>query len=228
MGLRPRVLVVDADSAAQDLLASVLGRCAYHVSRALTGAEGLEQLTDAPPDALLLDLDLPDVDGAGLLVDVRKVFERPIVVVTGRSDIDDKVRALDLGADDYVLKPFDPAELLARLRAAIRNGLVRQGASPTVRVGAIEIDLQRRTVRREAREVALSTREYSLLAELAKANGKVITHRQLLMAIWGPERVERVEYLRVFVQQLRRKLEQDASVPRLILTESGVGYRLGM
>jgi two-component system KDP operon response regulator KdpE len=176
----------------------------------------------------LLDLDLPDVDGKIVLADARRVFHRPIVVLTQRGETEEKVQSLDLGADDYVLKPFDPEELLARLRAAIRNGLVRQGAAPTVQVGAVEIDLNRRTVRREQREVPLSTREYSLLAELAKANGKVITHRQLLMAIWGPDRVERVEYLRVFVQQLRRKLEQDASVPRVILTESGVGYRLGM
>ncbi len=227
MPIKPRILVVDAEPDCQDRLVPALQDAGYQVQRAGTGGEGLEKLRDAPPEALLLDLDLPDVDGRRVLEQARGFFERPILIVSGRSGLSDKVEALDLGADDYLQKPFDTEELLARLRAATRNKLTREGSPLTLRAGEVEVDLRTRIVRRGGAEVRLSTREYNLLAELAKGAGRVLTHRQLLNAVWGPDRVDHVEYLRVFIQQLRHKLEQDPSTPRLILTETGVGYRLG-
>lgn len=227
MPIKPRILVVDADLTSQDLLAIALKDAGYLVERAEAGGAALQTLREAPPDALILDLELPDMEGRGVIEQARSFFERPILIVSKRSDPMVKVQALDLGADDYVQKPFDPEELLARLRAATRNKLTREGAALTFCAGEVEIDLRFRTVRRKGAEIRLSTREYKLLAELARGAGKVLTHRQLLNAVWGPERLERVEYLRVFVQQLRHKLEQDPSAPRLILTETGVGYRLG-
>ncbi len=219
--------MVDADPASRDRLVFSLEEAGYLVLRACAGGEGLDMLRDAPPEALILELDLPDMDGRKVLEQARCFYERPILIVSERSGLSDKVETLDLGADDYVQKPFDPEELLARLRAATRNKLTREGAPLTVKAGDLEIDLRYRIVRRGGAEVRLSTREYNLLVELAKGAGKVLTHRQLLTAVWGPDRVDRVEYLRVFIQQLRQKLEPDPSTPRLILTETGVGYRFG-
>jgi len=225
--IKPRILVVDAERASQDRLVFALQEAGYLALRADAGGEGLGKLRDTPPEALILDLDLPDMDGRQVLEQARGFFERPILIVSRRSGLSDKVQALDLGADDYLQKPFDTEELLARLRAATRNKLTRQGAPLTVRAGEVEIDLRYRIVRRGDAEIRLSTREYNLLVELAKGAGKVLTHRQLLTAVWGPDRIDHVEYLRVFIQQLRQKLEHDPSAPRLILTETGVGYRFG-
>jgi len=225
--VKPRILVVDGEPDSRDRLVVALQDVGYLVLQATAGEDGLSMLRDAPPDALILDLDLPDMDGRQVLEQARRFFQRPILIVSRRSGLDDKVQALDLGADDYVQKPFDAEELLARLRAATRNKLTREGAPLTLKAGEVEIDLRYRIVRRSGAEVRLSTREYNLLVELAKGAGKVLTHRQLLTAVWGPDRVDHVEYLRVFIQQLRQKLEHDPSAPRLLLTETGVGYRFG-
>lgn len=224
--MKPRILIVDADPGSSERLRQALQTAGYSVQCTDGGGEGLDMLRDAPPDALLLGLDLPDMAGEAVLEQARSFFERPILIVSERGDPAELVKALDLGADDYVRKPFYTEELLARLRAAARNKLTREGAPLTVRAGDLEIDLRLRIVRRSGVEIRLSSREYSLLAELARAAGKVVTHRQLLKAIWGPDRTEHVEYLRVFVQQLRQKLEETPAAPRLLLTEMGVGYRL--
>jgi two-component system KDP operon response regulator KdpE len=222
---KPRILIVDADAATVHTVVPVLQRAGFITVATGRGEEGLFFLRDTPPDALLLDLDLPDLDGNVVLDSARLFFSRPILIVSERGDTRQKVAALDQGADDYLQKPFDPAELLARLRAATRNKLTREGAPLVIDTEDLKIDMQRRIVTCRQVEVHLSTREYNLLVELAKGAGRVITHRQLLTAVWGPDRINNVEYLRVFVQQLRQKLERDPSCPRLIVTESGVGYR---
>jgi two-component system KDP operon response regulator KdpE len=219
-------LIVDADDAGAQRTAGALLREGYSPRRTASGQEGLAHLRDAPPDAMLLDLDLPDLDGRHVLTSARRFYHRPVLILTARTCMADKIEALDLGADDVLEKSCHADELLARLRVADRNKLTREGAPLVLRSEGVEIDMRRRMVRREEAEVHLSTREYNLLVELAKSAGRVVTHRQLLTAVWGPDRADHVEYLRVYVQQLRQKLEQDPTSPKLILTETGVGYRL--
>ena len=192
---------------------------------AKTGAEGVAALAMRPPDAVVLDLGLPDLDGHDGLLEARKIYSGPIIILSARDREAEKVQALDNAADDYVEKPFGVAELLARLRVALRNRVVRSGATPVVRAGDVEIDLVKRHVTRASEPVKLSPREYDLLAQLVLGAGKVMTHGQLLRAVWGEAHVKEVQYLRVFVGHLRQKLEIDPSSPTLILTEPGVGYR---
>ncbi len=219
----PRVLIVDDELHIRRLLRATLERAGYAVAEAVNARELLSVLPIDKPDLVLLDLGLPDRDGLELLPLLGAV---PVIVVSARERVDEKVAALDLGAADYVTKPFDSDELLARVRAALRQRRATQSPSARVRIGAIDIDLDARCVRRDGAEVHLTPKEYGLLAALAAHPGRVITHGQLLRGIWGPAHVANTEYLRVTVRALRAKLEADATTPQLILNEPGVGYRL--
>jgi two-component system KDP operon response regulator KdpE len=222
---RPRILVIDDEPQIHRFLGPALEAAGYEPVRAETAAQGLAELARHPPDAVILDLGLPDLDGKQALIRARAFYDGPILILSARDREMEKIEALDRGADDYVEKPFGVGELLARLRVAMRHKLERTGAGPTIRAGDLEIDLIKRLVTRGGAPVRLSPREYDLLACLAEGDGKVLTHRQLLTAVWGPANVEDVQYLRVFVGHLRHKLEADAASPRHILTEAGVGYR---
>lgn len=223
--LRPRILVIDDEPQIHRFLGPALEANGYEMIAASTGAEGLAALAMRAPEAVLLDLGLPDLDGQEVLVRAREVFQGPVIILSARDREADKIKALDNSADDYVEKPFGVGELLARLRAALRNRIVQTGAAPVIRTGDVEIDLVKRLVTRSGEIVRLSPREYALLAQLALGAGKVFTHGQLLRAVWGEDRADEIQYLRVFVGHLRQKLEADPASPSLILTVPAVGYR---
>ncbi len=223
--LRPLILVVDDDPQIHRFLAPALEAAGYEPVRADTAAAGLADIANRPPDAVILDLGLPDMDGKAALQRARAFYDGPVLILSARDREMEKIEALDLGAVDYVEKPFHVGELLARLRAALRQRLSHQGARAVVHAGDVEIDLVKRLVLRAGEPVRLSPREYELLARLVEAGGRVVTHRQLLTAVWGPANVDDVQYLRVFVGHLRQKLETDPAAPRFLVTDSGVGYR---
>jgi two-component system KDP operon response regulator KdpE len=222
---RPRILVIDDEPQMHRFLGPALGAAGFEALRADDGAAGLKAIAQSSPDAVVLDLGLPDMDGKDLLRAARAFYAGPVLVLSARDREAEKIDSLDLGADDYVQKPFGVGEFLARLRVALRHRLERAGAEPTIMAGDLEIDLVRRLVSRAGEPVRLTPKEYELLARLAEGDGKVLSHRQLLTAIWGPAHVEDLPYLRVLVGQLRQKLEPEPSAPRHILTEPGVGYR---
>ena len=222
---RPRILVIDDDPQIHRFLGPALDAAGYEAVRADTAAAGLAAIASRAPDAVILDLGLPDMDGKDALTKAKAFYEGPILILSARDREIEKIEALDLGAVDYVEKPFHVGELLARLRVAMRKTLSLQGTRPIVRAGDVEIDLIRRLVTRAGEPVRLSPREYDLLAKLVEAGGRVVMHRQLLTAIWGPANADDIQYLRVFVGHLRQKLEPDPSTPRYLITESGVGYR---
>jgi two-component system KDP operon response regulator KdpE len=221
-----RVLVVDDEPQILRALRINLRVREYQVDVAATGAEALEMAARHPPDLVILDLGLPDRGGIELIGDIRQTSRVPIVVLSARHDERSKVAALDLGADDYVAKPFGMAELMARVRAAQRHAFQAQGECPAFVSGELTVDLVRRHVTRGGREVKLSPKEFDLLRHLVMHAGKVLTHRQLLREVWGPAQADEVQYLRVFIRGLRAKLEPDSTRPTHILTELGVGYRL--
>jgi len=219
-----KILVVDDEPPIRKLLRTGLGAQGYEVLDAPSGKAALELLAKKP-DLVILDLGLPDIDGLELLRRIRKLQgSLPIVVLSSRGDEAGKVAALDLGADDYVTKPFGMDELLARMRAALRHQLQAHGEQPIFRVGDLSVDLVRRIVRKADKEVKLSPKEYDLLRLLVQHAGKVLTHKYLLRELWDD--LTDTQYLRVYVRQLRRKIETDAERPQHIMTETGVGYRL--
>lgn len=224
---RPRILVIDDEPQIHRFLGPALDAAGYEPIRADDAAAGLRELARKPPDAVVLDLGLPDMDGKEALAKARAFYDGPVIILSARDRETEKIDALDAGADDYVEKPFGVGELLARLRVALRHRIERQGAEATIVSGHVEIDLVNRRVSRDGAFVKLSPKEYDLLACLAGGNGRVLTHRQILTAVWGPAHEHDVQYLRVFVGQLRQKLEDDPAAPKLIETEPGVGYRLG-
>lgn len=226
MASPPTVLVVDDEPPIRRLLRTTLTAAGYRVAEAETAAEGLRSLAVEKPDLLILDLGLPDRSGIELIGEIRKTSLVPIVVLSARHDERAMVEALDLGADDYVGKPFGMAELMARLRAALRHAFQAQGELPVFVSGELVVDLVRRHVSRGGREVKLSPKEFDLLRHLVMHAGKVLTHRHLLREVWGPAQADEVQYLRVFIRGLRQKLEPDPTRPTHILTELGVGYRL--
>jgi two-component system KDP operon response regulator KdpE len=221
----PRVLVIDDEPQIHRFLGPALEAAGYEPDRADTALAGLSAIARRAPEAVLLDLGLPDLDGKEALIRARAFYDGPIVILSARDMEIEKIEALDAGADDYVEKPFNVGELLARLRVAMRHHLARKGAPPVIHAGDLTIDLVKRLVTLAGEPVKLSPREYDLLARLAEGGGRVLTHRQLLTAVWGPANADDVQYLRVFVGRLRHKLEADPAAPRLITTESGVGYR---
>lgn len=222
---RPRILVIDDEPQIHRFLQPALEAAGYEPVRADTAAEGLKEIARKAPDAVVLDLGLPDFDGKEALTRARAFYDGPIIVLSARDKETEKIDTLDLGADDYVEKPFGVGELLARLRVALRHRLRQKGADPIVTAGDLTIDLIKRLVTRSSVAIRLSPKEYDLLAQLVEGGGKVCTHRQLLTAVWGPAHVEDVQYLRVIVAQLRQKIEPDPAAPALIVTEPGVGYR---
>jgi two-component system, OmpR family, KDP operon response regulator KdpE len=221
----PRVLVVDDEPQIVRGLKIVLRSAGYAVEAAETKAQALAALASRPPDALVLDLVLPDGQGVEVCREVRRWSGLPILVLSAVGDEREKVRALDAGADDYVTKPFGTDELLARLRAVMRRS-ADQGTSPELQIGALSIDIADRRVAREGRDIHLTPIEFDLVRVLARYHGRLVTHRQLLREVWGPEYGEETHYLRVHVAHIRAKLELDAARPEYLITEPGVGYRL--
>jgi two-component system KDP operon response regulator KdpE len=221
-----KILIVDDESQIRRLLRVALLRSGYACVEAQDGRELLNSIAIDKPDLVLLDLGLPDRDGLELIPLIKKAGAVKIVVVTAREQTQEKVTALDLGADDYVTKPFDTDELMARIRAALRQRGVGDDAGLPVRIGGVEFDLAARSVRRNGQEIHLTPKEFGVIAQLVSAPGRVVTHRQLLTTVWGPGQAERSEYLRVIMRSLRQKLELEASQPKLLINEPGVGYRL--
>ncbi len=224
--MNAKILIVDDDPAIRRLLARTLDRAGYAVVEASDGRGALAARDIDKPNLVLLDLGLPDRDGLEVLPLLAKQPGLAVIVLTARDATDEKVLALDLGADDYVTKPFDTDELLARVRSALRRAAKAGVERVVVGFGASSIDLVERRVTRGGEEVRLTPREYALLAELARFPGRVLTHAHLLRAVWGPAHVADVEYLRVAMRGLRRKLEPDPAAPTLLRNEPGVGYRL--
>jgi two-component system KDP operon response regulator KdpE len=220
----PKVVIVDDEVAIRRLLRAALERAGYCVIEAGTAREAQNAMHIDRPDAVLLDLGLPDREGLELVPLIAK-SGAALLVVSAREATEEKIAALDLGADDFVTKPFDTDEVLARLRRALRQR-VGGGGSPVVNLDGLEIDLLARRVRRGTQDIHLTPKEYGVLAELSKYPGRVITHAQLLRAVWGPAHEQQVEYLRVVARELRKKIEVDPSRPRIIKTEPAVGYRL--
>ncbi|HXL98858.1 MAG TPA: response regulator transcription factor [Rhizomicrobium sp.] len=220
-----RVLIVDDEPAIRRFLRTSLASQSHHISEVGDGAAALEFIRRNPVDLLVLDLGLPGIDGFEVIRSLRESGSAvPIVVLSSRTDESGKVRALDLGADDYVTKPFGVEELLARVRAALRHRLQQQGERPIFREGGLGVDLVRRIVTRDGVEIKLSPREHDLLRLLVTHAGKVLTHKFILREVWGSE--TDVQYLRIYIRSLRQKIEPDPQQPRHILTEQGVGYRL--
>ena len=220
------VLVVDDEPPIRRFLRTSLAAAGHRVVTADDGAGALAMLKAEKPEIVILDLGLPDKSGLEVIAEIRRQSAVPIIVLSARNDERSKVEALDLGADDYISKPFGMGELTARLRAALRHAFQAQGELPVFHSGDLAVDLVRRQVTRGGQEVKLSPKEFDLLRHLVTHAGKVMTHRQLLREVWGPAQSDEVQYLRVFIRGLRQKLEPDPTRPTHILTELGVGYRL--
>jgi two-component system KDP operon response regulator KdpE len=226
--IHPIILIVEDEPQMRRFLLTSLANQGYRIVEATTGEEALIRARAHNPDLVLLDLGLPDVDGIEVSRRLREWMRAPIVIVSARGQEDDKVRALDEGADDYLTKPFGTKELMARIRVALRHS-ARAGVTtqePVLVVGDIRVDLDKRTVHLADAEVHLTPIEYKLLSVLMKNAGKVLTHRQLLKEVWGPAYATQTQYLRVYMTQLRHKLERDVARPKYLQTEPGVGYRL--
>src|SRR3954469_21197129 len=215
------VLVVDDEPPILRFLRTSLGAVGYRVTTAEDAAAALAIVKSEKPDVVVLDLGLPDRSGFEVITEIRKHSPVPIIVLSARADERAKVEAFDLGADDYIAKPFGIAELMARIRAALRHAFQAQGELPVFTSGDLTVDLVRRTVARGGQEIKLSPKEFDLLRVLVSHAGKVLTHRQLLREVWGPAQAEEVQYLRVFIRSLRQKLEPDPTRPTHILTEPG-------
>ncbi len=222
----PLVLLVEDDASMRRFLRASLGPLPVRLVEAASAQEALSLATSQNPELVLLDLGLPDGDGIELTRRVRGWSAVPIIVLSARSDEADKVAALDAGADDYLTKPFSTNELHARMRVALRRAAGRGAPAPTVEIGALRIDLARREVSRDGREVHLTPIEFRMLAFLARNVGRLLTHGQILAEVWGPGRERDAHYVRVHMASLRRKIEREPARPRLLVTEPGVGYRL--
>jgi two-component system KDP operon response regulator KdpE len=222
-----KILVVDDEAQIRKFLRISLGASGHQVIEAETAGAGIAACKSDKIDLVILDLGLPDMDGQEAISAIRELSPVPIIVLSVRSTEVDKVEALDRGADDYIVKPFGIGELMARLRAALRQAPAPdKPATDLIRIGTLELDFARRVISRDHQEIRLSKREYDLLRFLAGAPDHVVTHKEILTAVWGPAHSEDTVYLRVYVNQLRQKLELDPATPRIILTEPGVGYRL--
>ena len=221
-----RILIVDDDPQIVRFLRPSLTAAGYEVLVAVTGGEALKAAATLSPDAIVLDLGLPDMDGKDVIRELRSWSKTPILVLSARDRESEKIAALDLGANDYVNKPFGIGELTARLRAALRHAAGQAGEMTKLTAGGLEIDVLAHRVTRDGTPVKLTPKEFELLAVLVRSAGRVLTHRQILTAVWGPGHTEDLQYLRVFIAQLRQKLELSPVAPQLIVTEPGIGYRL--
>jgi two-component system, OmpR family, KDP operon response regulator KdpE len=222
-----RILLVDDEVAIQRAVGPLLRARGYDVDIAGTGADALKAVAQRPPDLIVLDLGLPDIEGTDVCRRIRAASPVPIIVLSARSAEADKVNALDLGADDYITKPFGPEELLARIRVALRRVMTEEekGETGVLEAGDIVVDYDRRRVLRGDTEIRLTPKEFELLSLLARHHDRVLTHRAILRAIWGPNAVEQTEHLWTLIAQLRRKIEPDPAKPRYLLSEPWVGYR---
>ena len=221
-----RILVIDDEPQIIKFLRTSLQAAGYIVIEASNGQDAIKKAVTESPDAIMLDLGLPDMDGKKVISELREGMQVPIIVLSARTEEKEKIMALDMGADDYIDKPFNIGELMARLRVSLRNKMQQQEKIAQFKKGDFMVDIVRRIVKRGEEVIHLTPKEYDLLCFLAQHAGKVLTHRQILNAIWGPAHTGDTVYLRVFIGQLRRKIEKDFNQPDLILTESGVGYRL--
>jgi two-component system, OmpR family, KDP operon response regulator KdpE len=226
MNSQAHILVIDDEPQILRALRTILTAKQFRVTTAARGEEGLAQAVAQPPDLVILDLSLPDISGLDVCARLREWSQVPIIVLSVRDNEKDKVAALDRGADDYLTKPFGIEELLARIRVALRHSAQAQGGKETViKAGLISIDLANHVVTRAGEDVKLTATEFKLLAYLAANAGRVLTHQLILTQVWGPEDADHVEYLRVYMRQLRIKLEHDPEQPEILTTEPGVGYR---
>lgn len=221
------ILIIDDEVQIRRLLEITLSANGFKISEASTGKEGLALASQNQPELIILDLGLPDMDGFGVLKRLREWYTKPIVILSVRNAEDDIVRALDSSANDYLTKPFRTGELLERIRSAIRQNKLPEG-SPVMSFGNIKIDLDKHIAYRNDEILKLTSTEFSLLALLAKNSGRVLTHQYILKEIWGIGQIEQTQYLRVFIAQIRKKIEKDPSKPCLLVTESGIGYRFGI
>lgn len=225
--LGPLVLVVEDELQMARYMRTALIAHGYRVLEAGSGEEAIRRAVMQNPDLVLMDLGLPDMDGVQVIAQLRQWSTVPVIVISARDQESDRIEALDSGADDYLTKPFGTGELFARIRVAMRHrAAAADGEEPVVEVGDLRIDLANRTVTVREERIHLTRREYGLLATLAKNVGRVVTHRQLLKEVWGPQYLTETHYLRVYMAQLRHKLEVDPARPRYLETESGIGYRL--
>ncbi len=226
MSSTPHILVIDDEPQILRAIRTILTEKQFRVTTASRGEEGLTLAATTQPDLIILDLGLPDMDGVQVCMRLREWTQIPIIILSVRDSERDKVAALDMGADDYLTKPFGIEELLARVRVGLRHSASRKGeASQVVNAGPITVDLAWHIVKRGDEQVKLTGREYKLLAYLAANHGRVLTHQSLLTHVWGPADADHTEYLRVYMRQLRKKLEADPERPQYILTEPGIGYR---
>ena len=225
---RALLLVIEDDPQIQRFLSAALEAHDYGVEIAATGAEGLRLAALRQPQVAIVDLGLPDMSGLDVIARLREWYTQPILVLSARSRESDKIAALDIGADDYLTKPFGAGELLARLRVALRHVGERAAAAPAAKIaiGRLTIDVAAHRVQRDGADIHLTPIEYKLLATLAQHRGKVLTHRHLLRDVWGAVHVESPQYLRIYMRALRHKIERDPAQPRYLLTEVGVGYRM--
>jgi len=226
MSARIRALVIDDEAAILRFLKPALEANNYDMASAGTIADGLKRIAAEAPDIVLLDLGLPDGDGKDIIRRAREWSDLPIIVLSAREREAEKIEALDLGADDYVNKPFNVGELLARMRTALRHRMQRKAEVPVLRVGNLEVDAVRHRATRGGAELKLTPKEFELLSFLAKHPGRVVTHKQILTAVWGPAHTEDTQYLRVYIGQLRQKVEEHPDDPKIVLTEPGIGYRI--
>lgn len=226
MTTQHKVLIIDDEPPIRRLIHVALSRVGYATVEAGDARTALELLRRERPDICLLDLGLPDRDGLELVPLIKQQSDATLIIISAREATEEKVAALDLGADDYLTKPFDTDELLARVRVGLRNRVTRDGGLTVVRAGEVEIDMLRRIVTRHGEEVHLTPKEYAVLTQLARFPGRVITHRHIMDHVWPNEHEHHVEYLRVLIRSLRRKLEDDPQHPRMIGNDLGIGYRL--
>ncbi|MEO7801284.1 MAG: response regulator [Ginsengibacter sp.] len=221
---KAEILIIDDEVQIRKLLEITLESNQYTVNQAENAKNGLITAENHPPDMIILDLGLPDEDGQSVLQQLRKWFTNPILILSVKNSEEEIIKALDNGANDYLVKPFRTGELLARIRSALRDGINEEG-NPSITFGDFVIDLEARTIKKNNEFIKLTATEYRLLALLAKNEGKVLTHQYLLREVWGPGYINQSQYLRVFIAQLRKKIETDANRPNYIVTESGIGYR---
>jgi two-component system KDP operon response regulator KdpE len=223
-----QILIVEDEPQIRRFLRATLGAEGYRVIEAENGERGVIEAATHKPDLVMVDLGLPDIDGVEVVKRIRSWSSVPILILSARSAEAEKIAALDAGADDYVTKPFGVGELSARIRVALRHaaGTAQPGGAGKLRIGQVEVDLERRLVRSDGKDVHLTPIEFRLLTCLAQHVGMVLTHRQLLREVWGPSHIDQSHYLRIYMKQLRHKLEPDPARPRYLITETGIGYRL--
>jgi two-component system, OmpR family, KDP operon response regulator KdpE len=226
MTISDTILIIDDEAQIRHLLEITLSANGYKISGASTGKEGLALAASISPVLIILDLGLPDIDGLDIVKKLREWYQKPVIILSVRNSEEDIIKALDNGANDYLTKPFRTGELLARIRVAIRQSQ-EISEDPVLTFGSLTIDMANHIVRKNNELIKLTSTEYSLLALLAKNEGRVLTHQYILKEVWGMGYIEQTQYLRVFIAQLRKKIEDDPAKPKLMNTESGIGYRFG-